>query len=135
MGMPPDQRFQKHERLRRRTDFERVFARRCSVGDDVLVVYVAENGLAWTRFGLSVSKRIGNAVHRNYVRRRIREAFRTSKADISKGFDIICVARLKAVDRGIDVGHSLRSLVPKAIREAEGRGSANRARSNRDMTR
>ena len=133
--MPPDQRFHKHEHLRRRTDFERVFARRCSVSDDVLVVYVAENGLAWSRLGLSVDKRVGNAVRRNYVRRRIREAFRTSKAVIPRGFDIICRARLKAVDRGIDVGHSLRSLVPKAIHEAEGRGSADISRSNQDMAR
>lgn len=135
MRMSPNQRFHKHEHLRRRADFQRVFARKCNVSDGVLVVYVAENGLTWSRLGLSVSRRVGNAVRRNQVRRRIREAFRTGNADIPNGFDIICVALPKAAERGIDVAHSLRSLVSEAIRGAEGREIAGRARSNRDVAR
>lgn len=133
--MPHNQRFHKQQHLRRRADFERVFSTKCSVSDGVLVVYVAENGLAWSRLGLSVSRRVGNAVRRNQVRRRIREAFRTGKALIPDGFDVVCVALPKAAERGIDVAHSLRSLVPEAIRGAESRGTAGRARSNRDVAR
>ncbi len=110
-----DERLRKHERITRRTDYARVFAQRRSSADDVLIVYVANNGLAWSRLGLSVSKRIGNAVRRNYVRRRIREAFRTLKADLPKGFDIIVVARPKAGDRMCDAAGSLAALVVKAI--------------------
>ena len=61
--------------------------------DALLIVYVAANGLAWSRLGISVSKRVGKAVQRNYVRRRIREAFRSMKADLPTGLDIVCIAR------------------------------------------
>ena len=112
--MADDRRFDRKERLRLRSDFARVFSRKCSAGDAGLVVYVADNGLAWSRLGLSVSKRIGKAVQRNYVRRRIREAFRTCKIDLPTGLDIICVARRKAVDPRYDLAASLRALVIKA---------------------
>ncbi len=82
-----DERFRPEERLNLQRDFERVFGERCSAANEVLVVYVAKNGLGYSRLGRSVGKRIGNAVERNYVKRRIREAFRTTKADLPNGFD------------------------------------------------
>ena len=97
-----------------------------------MVVYVAPNDLGWSRLGLSVNKRIGNAVRRNYVRRRIREAFRTQKDALPKGLDIICVVQPKAAKRGFDLAASLRKLVGEASRglarkrdrRSAGRGSA-----------
>lgn len=130
--MARDQRFRKHDHLRLRSDFARVFARKWRAGDDVLAVYVARNGLSYSRLGLSVSKKIGNAVHRNYVRRRIREAFRTSKAEIPEGFDIICVARPKATDPRRDLGCSLRTLVANATGRCSGSGAESRCRSDPD---
>lgn len=110
------QRFRYRERLRLRNDYDRVFSERRSSGDGVLVVYVADNGLAWSRLGLSVSRRVGNAVIRHYVRRRIREAFRLSKDTLPKGLDIICVAQVGASERGADFVSSLRELIPRAER-------------------
>ena len=81
-----------------------------------MVVYVAPNDLGWSRLGLSVNKRIGNAVRRNYVRRRIREAFRTQKDVLPKGLDIICVVQPKAAKRGFNLAASLRKLVGEASR-------------------
>ena len=111
-----DQRFRRSERLRLRKDFARVFAAKCSQADGALVVYVARNDLEWSRLGLSVSKRVGKAVRRNYVRRRIREAFRTQKGELPKGLDIICVARTKAADARCELAHSFRTLVVRAAR-------------------
>ena len=111
-----DQRLRRSERLRLRKDFARVFAAKCSQADPALVVYVAPNDLAWSRLGCSVSKKIGNAVQRNYVRRRIREAFRTQKHDLPRGLDIICIARLKASDKSWDLAQSLRTLVAQGAR-------------------
>ena len=116
MTMSGDQRFRRSERLRLRRDYARVFAAKCSQADGLLVVYVAPNDLGWSRLGLSVSKRVGKAVRRNYVRRRIREAFRTQKSELPKGLDIICVARPKASDVRYDVAHSLRTLIIRAAR-------------------
>lgn len=109
-----NQSFRKHERIRSSADFARVFAEKRSAGDGVLVVYVADNGLGWSRLGRSVGRRIGNAVRRNYVRRRLREAFRIRKGDLPNGLDIVCVVR-PGVSRGLrNLEASLTALVARA---------------------
>ncbi len=125
--MSDDQRFRYSERLRLQEDFARVFATKCSRADEGLIVYVALNDLAWSRLGRSVSKRIGNAVRRNYVRRRIREAFRTQKGVLPQGVDIVCIAKPRAADRDWDLSASLRRLVEKAVRQLSSRNRCDRA--------
>lgn len=120
--MAKNQRYQRHEHLRSRADFARVFGRRCTASDRLMVVYVAANELAWSRLGISVSKRIGGAVRRNYIRRRIREAFRTQKNDLPAGLDIICVARGQAGNRSSDVAASLCRLTVRALRRYQSCG-------------
>jgi ribonuclease P protein component len=115
--MPLIHRFRRRERLRTRSDFARVYAGRRRASDAVLLVYVADNGLDWSRLGLSVGKKVGNAVSRNYVRRRIREAFRLAKADLPRGLDIICVAKPDAARSGSDMVRSLRILIATAARK------------------
>jgi len=112
--MPLSKRFLKCEHLRLRRDFARVLGGKCKAADAVLVVYAAQNGLAFSRIGISVSKRIGNAVSRHYVKRRIREAFRKNKADLPGGLDIVCVARPRAADGRTDISDSLMTLVVRA---------------------
>lgn len=113
--MSERQTFRRHERIRKREEFARIFNARCSASDDVLVVYAAANDRACSRLGLSVSRRVGNAVTRAYVRRRIREAFRRSKAELPVGYDLICVARRAAADRGHDVAASLSEVTGRAV--------------------
>ena len=107
-------RFRAHEHLRKRSDFDRVFAARCRAGDNLLVVHVVSNELEWSRLGISVSKRIGGAVVRNSIRRRIREAFRLSKREIPNGYDMVCVAREGAADKR-DLAPSLVKLARRAV--------------------
>ncbi|HNQ21927.1 MAG TPA: ribonuclease P protein component [Phycisphaerae bacterium] len=110
------ERFRPRERLRRQADFARVLELRCSAADNVLMVLVAPNGRAWSRLGIRTSRRLGQAVRRSYIRRRIREAFRRSKDQIPVGLDILCLARRGAADREVDVVVSFYRLVRRAER-------------------
>tara|TARA_Y100001933_G_scaffold45299_1_gene43195 strand:+ start:3056 stop:3454 length:399 start_codon:yes stop_codon:yes gene_type:complete len=88
-------RFQKKQRLLRTTDFRRVYAQRQSVAIGPLVMYGAEQvtKLSHARIGISVSRRVGNAVARNQWKRRLREAFRKVKTQFSPDFDVVVVVR------------------------------------------
>ena len=67
------QRFLPREHLRSPADFRRVYERRRSASDDWLIVYACENGLPYSRIGLSVSRKVGGAVQRNRFRRLYRK--------------------------------------------------------------
>jgi ribonuclease P protein component len=84
-----EQRFPKSARVRRQSEFDRVYDGNFFAADDVLVVKATRNGLDVTRLGLSVSRKIGNAVVRNRWKRRIREAFRKQRPDLPTGLDLV----------------------------------------------
>jgi ribonuclease P protein component len=81
------------KRMIRKGDFERAFAGRCTAADSLLVLYVLPNGLDHPRFGMAVSRRHGNAVQRNRLRRRLREACRLEQHSLPSGFDYLLVPR------------------------------------------
>jgi ribonuclease P protein component len=58
-----------------------------------MVLCVLPNDLPRTRFGFSVSKRVGNAVVRNRARRRLREIVRLRLPRIVSGWDVVLIAR------------------------------------------
>ena len=80
-------------RLRSSQDFERIYSQRVRWGDDHLLIFAGRNELENTRIGLSVSKKHGNAVQRNRLKRLIREAFRLSQHDLPVGLDLILIPR------------------------------------------
>ena len=90
-----DFRFQKKLRLLRTTDFRRVYAQRQSVAIGPLVMYGAQQvtKLSHARIGISVSRRVGNAVVRNQWKRILREAFRKVKTQFSPDLDVVVVVR------------------------------------------
>ncbi|MHC4090722.1 MAG: ribonuclease P protein component [Planctomycetota bacterium] len=112
-------RFRRGQRLSRQRDFDRVFARRCRASDRLVAVYVGANNLARSRLGLKVSKRLGGAVQRNRIKRRLREAFRLHQHDLPPGLDVVCIPHDAAVaDASIQVlRRSLASLLIRAARQ------------------
>lgn len=84
-------------RLRRQYQFDAVYRGKHYAGDGVLVIRAIRNDVGHTRLGLSVSKKVGNAVVRNKWKRLIREAFRKQQADIPRGMDIVVRPKRGAV--------------------------------------
>jgi len=63
-----------------------------------LVLYARKNRTDTNRVGITVSKKLGKAVVRNRIRRRIREAYRLNEQKFLPGWDIVIVARSRAVE-------------------------------------
>ena len=91
------------QRLRENRDFRLIYARGRSHADSLAVIYVMRrNGdgvdaAPGRRVGFVVSKKLGNAVVRNRIKRRLREAMRLRLPDLREGpFDIIFVGRTGA---------------------------------------
>jgi len=84
--------------LRAREDFARISARGRSRSDRLMVVRFVPNGRDHDRFGISTGRRLGGAVQRNRVRRRVREILRRCPNATGHGWDILVVVRPPAVD-------------------------------------
>ena len=86
------------ESLRKNTEFQNVFRTGTSKGTRLLVLYAAPNGRAYSRLGITASKKVGNSVVRHRVKRLIREVFRLHEGEIPAGYDFVAIARSDAKD-------------------------------------
>ncbi len=84
---------ERRRRLTRSSDFERVRKQGRSWAQPLFIFSAGRNDLDCTRFGFIVSRRIGNAVVRNRVKRQLREAVRRHLAEFPAGYDVVLVAR------------------------------------------
>ena len=109
--------FRPHEHLRRPSDFQRVYDRRRSASDGWLIVYACENGLPHLRLGLSVSRKVGQATHRNRLRRLYREAFRLTRHELPTGLDLVLIPRRPEHPELAELCRALPRLVRQAARK------------------
>jgi ribonuclease P protein component len=109
-------RFLPRYRLKKPTEFKRVYDQRCSAADDRIVVYIAENGLDHPRIGLSVSRKVGGAVERNRWKRLLREAFRLSIANLPVGLDMVVIPRPTYRPQLVELQQSLVEVSRRAAR-------------------
>ncbi len=77
--------------------FQRLYHSR-GFADGYLVLYARKNREGMNRVGVTVGKKLGKAHVRNRVRRRLREVYRLHEVQFLPGWDIVVVARSKAVD-------------------------------------
>ena len=95
------QRFMSRIHSLKNREFREVYSTRNSFGNRLIVMYVKPNGTDEVRFGISVSKKVGNSVVRHRVTRVIRECLRLHEQEIRNGLDIVIVARELAKEQGL----------------------------------
>jgi ribonuclease P protein component len=83
--------------------------------DPLLVARIRRTDLGVTRFGFAIGRRLGSAVRRNRIRRRLREALRAMTPTPQPGWDVLIIARPPIVEADHD------ALV-EALRKVLGRG-------------
>jgi len=81
------------------------------------LVFGHPNGLACPRLGLSVSRKLGNAVVRNRWKRRLREAFRLEQTRLPAGLDLIVIPRATTEPEFASLRRSLVSLAARIARK------------------
>lgn len=86
----------KHQRIKKNKEFQHIFKKGKSFANRQFIVYVLKNEQPEFRLGLSVSKKVGNAVARNRIKRYIRQTFLELKDDLLPNADYIIIARPQA---------------------------------------
>lgn len=88
--------FKRDQRLSGRLVFANAFERGVRAARGPLVVFAVRNVLKRSRWGLSVSRRVGTAVARNRIKRLLREAIRLSQHELPAGYDVVIVVKAHA---------------------------------------
>ena len=111
------QEFPKSSRVRKQADFDAVYRDSVHAADDVLVVQAVSNGQEKTRLGLSIGRKVGNAVVRNRWKRAIREVFRKSVQQFPVGIDIVVRPRKGAELSYAAIERSMPRLVARIAKK------------------
>ena len=104
------------QRVRDTRDYANIYDYQQKAWDRFLLIFAMPNGKEMTRFGLSVSKRHGNAVVRARLKRLLREAFRLEQQEIPIGLDMVLIPQKNSQVTIDDFRHSIVKLSQKLDR-------------------
>lgn len=100
--------------LKQNHEFRRLYNKGKSAVSPYFAVYCRKTSRPYSRLGITTGVKLGKAVKRNFVRRRIRELYRTNEWKLQPGYDIVVVARTRAIfARYSDLEHSFQQLMRK----------------------
>ena len=85
--------FKRKEKLRKPSEFIKTYKKGVKKESRHFKISILPNNLQWRRLGLTVSKKIGNSVQRNYVKRRLREYYRQHTKYLPESCDIVLTAK------------------------------------------
>jgi ribonuclease P protein component len=85
--------FRKHHRLLKRAQFRHTERKGFRRSGKHLVVVARKNEVDFSRLGITVTRKVGNAVVRNRWKRRIREVFRRNRDQVPEGWDFVVIVR------------------------------------------
>jgi len=107
----------KEFKVRKNSEFRKVYRNGKSFSNKLLVLYVFKNykNKDLNRAGISVSKKVGKSVIRSRVKRLISESYRLNKESLKNGYDFVFIARYPCNDKGYkEVETSMKNLFKKA---------------------
>ncbi len=107
----------RNRRIKNSRDFASIYEKRIRAGDGHLLVFAAPNSLHHSRFGVSVSKKLGSSVRRSSLKRLLREAFRLSQHELPGGLDLILIPQSSTAETA-ELADYQRSLVRLTARLA-----------------
>ncbi|KXO16605.1 ribonuclease P protein component [Clostridiales bacterium KA00134] len=84
--------------LKKSRDFDSVYGKRNIFGNRNLTFYMKKNRMGHPRLGFSISKKVGNAVTRNLLKRRLKSIYRQYKDILNLGVDGVIVVKKSCVD-------------------------------------
>ncbi len=103
-------------RLKRNLDFRAVYGSRRARHGKLMVIHVRPNTLDHPRVGFSISTKVGGAVERNLVKRRLRQLAQAQLSGCARGVDLVVVARPGAVGAPFpELASEFRALVSQVL--------------------
>jgi ribonuclease P protein component len=134
-GRPPRRAelgFPAAARVRRRSEFEELYARGSKLVEARLVAFIGPAADGRSRLGLSVSRKVGGAPRRNRVKRVLREAFRQLAPDWPEPLELVLVARPGTAPASLaEARESLQRVHERWSRRQAGRGPSDRGSPDR----
>lgn len=88
----------KENRLRKNMEFKKVYKTGKNYWNRNLILFIRKNGSENTRIGISITKKIGNAVVRNKLKRRIKSVNQDYINSIKLGYDVVIIPKKNAVE-------------------------------------
>ena len=82
--------------LTKNFEFKRLYNKGKSAASKCVAVYCIKNRTEKNRIGITVSTKLGGAVKRNRIRRRLKEIYRINEHSLKTGYDIVLVARMRS---------------------------------------
>ena len=119
-------------RVKRNEDFQTIIQARCSVACMEFVLYSLENDFGHARIGFSVSKKLGNAVTRNRIKRQSREMAKVV-FDKNQAYDYVLIVRKGYLDNDFQTNlaslNTLYKRMQKNISKKENKHATKRSQS------
>lgn len=117
----PSYTLKRHERIRKRSHYITIYQQGVTRESRHFKITLLPNTVQWSRIGITVGRRIGNAVKRNLVKRRLREYFRLHKAVMPRSHDIVFTAKPGAAAlSAADVSRELDAVLLPAVAFGDG---------------
>ncbi len=106
----------KLQSLKNNREFKYVYKKGTSYLTNYFVIYVLKSKKKFHRLGFTTSKKLGNAVVRNRIRRRVKEAFYSYDFNKKKYYDIVIVCRTKSENENfLKLKNEMKKILDKII--------------------